>query len=164
LKLALCIFVFFVKHVGEAIESELPVRAMLLDPSFEQGKACRFDAAGADAADLLGSSQVALFEDLEMLTDGGESDAEGLSQSRDRDGPPAKQVEDGTARGIAECVKEAIDLRLRGGHRRLVSLRLEFRFFLSHPFLDKTCGMDGAPKLFGALGESGGEVLAEVFE
>ena len=94
--------------------------AVVFDPFLKQGKAGGFDAAGADAADFFGAHEVALFEDLEMLADGGEGDAEGLSQSRDGDGPPAQQVEDGAARGIAEGVKEAIDLWSRRGHRRLV--------------------------------------------
>lgn len=90
---------------------------MVFDPLLEKRKAGGFDAAGADAANFFGADQIALFEDLEVLRDGGEGDAEGLSQSRDRCGPPAQEVEDGAARGIAESVEEAIDLELRNGHR-----------------------------------------------
>jgi hypothetical protein len=105
--------VFFIQHFAEAVEAEFPVGAVIPDPLFEQRKASRFDAAGADAAGFFRANEFAVFEDLEVLPDCGEGDAEGLSQSRDRDGPPAQQVEDGAARGIAERVKEAIDLCLR---------------------------------------------------
>lgn len=97
--------IFFLEEVGEAIEAELPVRAMLLDPLFKQRKAGGLDAAGANAADFFGANEIALFEDLQMLANRRERDAERLSQPRDRDGPPAQQVENGAAGGIAERVK-----------------------------------------------------------
>lgn len=112
--------VFFIEEAGEAVEAEFPMRAVLLDPLLEQGKAGGFNAAGANAAYFLGAHEIALFEDLKVLADGCESDAEGLGESRDRDRASAQQVEDGAAGGIAERVKEAIDLGSWSGHHRLV--------------------------------------------
>ena len=118
--------VLFIEHFAKAVEAEFPVRAVIPDPLLESRKTGRFDAAGSDAAGFFRADQFAVFENLEVLPDGGEGDAEGLSQSRDRRGPPAQQVEDGAASGIAERVKEAVDLCLRGLH---LAIRSGGQFF-----------------------------------
>jgi hypothetical protein len=114
-------FVFFCEELAETIQAEFPVSAMVFDPLFELREASGLDPAGTDAANFLGADELAVFEDLEVLADGGQCDAEGLSQSGDCDRPSAQQVQHGPARGVAESVEEAINVRLRLWHRWLDS-------------------------------------------
>ena len=83
---------------------------MIADPLLEGGEAFGLDAAGAYAAELLGVHERAFFEDLEMLGYGGEGDVEGGGEGGDGEGSVAEPVQDGAAGGVAECVKEAVDL------------------------------------------------------
>lgn len=81
-------------------------------PRVEAIEAGGVDAAGADASHLFGFHQSTFSEDLEMLADGGEGDAEGVRQTRDRGGRATEHVQDGAAGGVAERVKKAVDLRI----------------------------------------------------
>ena len=83
---------------------------MIADPLLEGGEACGFDAAGAYTAELLGEHQAAFFEDLQVLRYGGEGDVEGCGEGGDGKGSVAEPVQDRPAGGVAECVKEAIDI------------------------------------------------------
>ena len=92
------------------------MRAVLLDPLLKQGKACGFDATGAYSPNFLRTHEIAFFEDLKVLADGSERDAERPRQSRDSCGPPAQLVKNGAASRVAERVEEAVNLELRFGH------------------------------------------------
>ena len=83
---------------------------MIADPLLEGGEACGLDAAGAHTAELFGVHEAAFFEDLEVLRYGGESDVEGCGEGGDGKGSAAEPVQDGSAGGIAECVKETVDV------------------------------------------------------
>src|SRR5258708_1841825 len=83
---------------------------MIADPSLECGEAFGLDAAGAYAAEVFGVDETAFFEDLEVLGYGGESDVERYGEGGDGKGPVAEPVQDRPAGGIAERVKEAVDI------------------------------------------------------
>ena len=51
-----------------------------------------------------------------MLDDGGEGDGEGLGEARDREGSGAEFLEDGAAGGIAQGVKDAVDVGFAAAH------------------------------------------------
>jgi hypothetical protein len=95
--------------LAEPVEAFFPCRAVVADPGFEVVEAGVVNAAGADAAELFGACEAGVFEDLQVLADGGEGDAESLGQAGDGGGGPAEAVEDGAAGGIAEGVKDAVD-------------------------------------------------------
>jgi hypothetical protein len=59
-----------------------------------------------------------------MLDDGGERDGEGLGEARDGEGSGAEFLDDGAAGGIAQSVKNAVDvgfttIRFAAAHGRL---------------------------------------------
>src|SRR5580692_10637614 len=83
---------------------------MVADPAVEAVESMGIDAAGADAADFLGADQGTLLEDLEMLADSGQGDSEVIGEPRDRARRAAEAVENSTAGGIAERVKETVDV------------------------------------------------------
>jgi len=83
---------------------------MILDPLFECVKAGGFDAASAHAAELFSVREPYLFEDLQVLGHGRERDSERLGETRDGRGPGSQPIEYRAARGIAERVKQAIDI------------------------------------------------------
>jgi len=83
---------------------------MVADPAVEAVESMRINAAGADSADLFSTDEGALLEDLEMLADCGYGDADVIGEARDRGGRAAEAVEDGAAGGVAERVKEMVDV------------------------------------------------------
>ena len=92
------------------IESALPERTVIADPLFKGGEAFGLDAAGADTAEFFGVDEAAFFEDLEVLRYGGEGDVKGGGEGGDGKGSVAEPVQDRPAGGIAECVKEVVDI------------------------------------------------------
>jgi hypothetical protein len=97
------------EHVGQAVEATLPESAALGEPPFREAQAARVQATGPHAADLLGSYDAALFEDLEVLYDRGQGDAERLRQIADRHGSTAQSLDQGTTSGLGQGVEDAID-------------------------------------------------------
>ena len=79
------------------------------DPLIEAIEAGMMNAAGAYAAELFGSNQAAVLEDLQMLADRGEGDTERLGQTRDGGRRTADAVEDRAARGIAQGMEKLVD-------------------------------------------------------
>jgi hypothetical protein len=99
----------FGEQFAESVEAFFPGRAVVADPGFEVVEAGVVDAAGADPAELFGTCEAGVFQDLQVLADGGQGDTKGLGQAGDGGGGPAEAVEDGAAGGIAEGVKDAVD-------------------------------------------------------
>jgi len=58
------------EHCAKAIEAALPKAAAIRNPFFDEGKSLRLDLAGADASDLFGTHEAALFQNLQVLDDG----------------------------------------------------------------------------------------------
>jgi hypothetical protein len=120
---SLALFVLFSEKITEAIELSFPRGAVIANPLLEKPKSGGLDSAGSYAAQLFRLHEPYLFEDLQMLGNGRERDAKGLSESRNGHGAVREPVEDRATRGIPQCVKEAIDLWIRGGHRWFDSRR-----------------------------------------
>jgi hypothetical protein len=104
------------KERAEAIELSLPCGAVVADPLLQEAEACGLDAAGSYAAQLFCVHEANLFEDLQVLRYGGKRDAEGSRKSRYGHGAAGEMVEDRTARGITESVKQEIDFGIRLRH------------------------------------------------
>ena len=102
----------FGEEIAEAVEAFLPEGAALFDPLFGYGQASGFDAAGADSADFFGVHQAAFFQDLQVLNDGGEGYVERSCEARYGNGAFAQFLDDGAARGVAECLEDAVDAGL----------------------------------------------------
>ena len=117
----LAAFIVFGEEFAEAIELSFPGDAVIANPLLESAKACSFDAAGANAAELFSVHERGLFENLQVLGNGGERDAERFSKTRNGCRAADEAVEDRTARGISEGVEEAIDLLRLCGHVGFVS-------------------------------------------
>jgi hypothetical protein len=99
---------------------------VVADPLLESGESFGLDAAGADPAELFGVDEAAFFEYLEMLRYGSKGDAEGGGEGGDGKGSEAETVQDGAAGGIAECVKETVDIDFTVGCRSDLSAGLGF--------------------------------------
>ncbi len=102
--------VVFGEESTEAIELTFHGGAVIADPLVEGTQAGLLDAAGAHAAELFGVDETDFFENLQVLCDSGEGDAEGLSQARDRRGRSDEAIENGAAGGIAEGMKEPVNI------------------------------------------------------
>jgi len=109
-------FVSFGEKFAEAIEASFPGSAVIANPCLEQSKALGIYPAGTDPAKLLSVHEANLFEDQQVLRDGGEGDAQRIRQSRDGHGTAGQTVENRAARGIAQRVKQTIDLGVGPGH------------------------------------------------
>jgi hypothetical protein len=102
-------FIFLGKEFPEAIEAAFPKRTTIVDPALGYRKAFWFDMAGANAADFFGLHEAAGFEDLQVLNDSSECDAERFGEARDGDGAFAQFLHNGAACRIAESVEDAVD-------------------------------------------------------
>jgi hypothetical protein len=105
--------VFFGEKFAKAIELAFPGGAVIANPLLESVEAGGLDAAGSYTAELFGVHEGGLFEDLQMLRDGGKRDAKRFGEARYGHGAAGEAVEDRTARGIPEGVKQSIDLLRR---------------------------------------------------
>jgi hypothetical protein len=102
--------IVFGEESTETIELAFHGGAVFADPLVESAEAGLLDAARAHAAELFGVDETDFFEDLQVLCDSGEGDAEGLGQARNRSRSSDKAIEDGATGGIAEGVKEPVDI------------------------------------------------------
>ena len=109
--------ILFSEKFTEAVELSLPCGAVIANPLLEKSKSGGLDAAGSYAAQLFGVHQPSFFENLQMLRDSCERDAERLCETRYRHRSAGEMVEDRTARRVPECVEQAIDLLRRCRHR-----------------------------------------------
>ena len=75
------------------------------------------DAATAHAAQLLSPDEAGLFEQLQVLHDGGERHVEGLRQQRHGHGAVTQAFEHCTPSGVAKRLEDAVDIRLLSIHR-----------------------------------------------
>lgn len=89
----------------EPIEFPFPGRTVVSNPLIERAKTRRFNAAGSDAAQLFRLHEPGRFENLQMLGDGGERDAQRFREPRDRRGTHCQPVEERAASGISKRVK-----------------------------------------------------------
>lgn len=124
LGIRLAAFLLFCEQFTQTIELAFPGGAVIANPLLEKAKACGLNAAGTYSAKLFGVHESNLFEDLQVLRNGGERDAEGIGQPRNGHGATGEVVEDRATSGIAQRVKQTIDLRVRRGHGGLDSLRV----------------------------------------
>jgi hypothetical protein len=108
-------FFRFLKEFAEAVEAALPNRPVIRDPTFQDVESRRFDAAGAYTPYFFGARQSALLQQLEMLRDRGEGDAQWFGQCRDGKRTERQPIEQRTARWIAQSQEQAIDIHLRKG-------------------------------------------------
>jgi hypothetical protein len=79
------------------------------DPLIEAIEARMMNAASAHPAEFFGADEAGVFENLKMLADCGEGDAQPFSEARDGGGCGADAVEDRAARGIAQGMEKLVD-------------------------------------------------------
>ena len=113
---ALVSFVFFGEEVAEAIEFAFPLRAVCTCPVFERAETSWLNATGADAAQFFSVHQANFLQNLQVLSDRRKRDAERLGETRYRCGAVYEPVQDGPSRGIAERMKQAVDINGRRLH------------------------------------------------
>jgi hypothetical protein len=119
----LAAFILFSEQFSQPIELSFPGSAVIANPLLEEAKAGGFNAAGAYSAQLFCAHEANLFEDLQVLRDGGKRDAEGICESRNRRRAAGEMVEDRATRGISQRMEQTVDLRVLRGHVRLDFLR-----------------------------------------
>ena len=107
----------FGQKCAQPVELALPRSAVIANPLFQSAKAGALDAAGPHAAQLFGVYKPRLFQNLQMLGDRGERDAQRLRQPRNRSGAGGEPVENGAARGVAERMKQPGNIDSRIGRR-----------------------------------------------
>ena len=98
------------EQVAQPIEPALPLRAVVADPLLQASNPAGFDAAGAHPAQLLRVRQPALLQDLQVLRHRGQGDAQRRGQGRNRQRARAEPVEHCPPRGVAEGVKQPVDV------------------------------------------------------
>src|SRR5450755_4020005 len=109
----------------QPVEAFLPERSPIGDPALGYGETLGLDAASADPPRLLRAHQSALFQYLQMLHDCGQSNGERLGQLRDRDWAGAQLLHNRPARGIAQSMKNAVDVNSLTQHVPALPVRIE---------------------------------------
>jgi hypothetical protein len=71
------LFIRFRQQIAQAIEPSFPGRTTILNPALQGRETCGFEAAGPDSAGFFAADQSAFFEQLQMLSHGGERDVQG---------------------------------------------------------------------------------------
>jgi hypothetical protein len=82
-------------------------------PALQNIETNRADTAGADPAHFFSVRQSALLKDLQVLRYGCERDPEGRGKVRHGGGPLPQPVQNRPAGGIAESMKQPIDIDTR---------------------------------------------------
>src|SRR5262249_19255628 len=100
------------QELSEPVEAFFPLGAMRGDPFLEGIEAGRFNAASADTADFFRTDEAACLQDREVLGHGGQGDGEWTGELRNRGGRCAQPVQNGSARGVAQSMKDAVDIDL----------------------------------------------------
>jgi hypothetical protein len=98
------------QEFSQTIQACLPQRTTVGDPTLGHAETFRFDTTGSDPSDFFGAHQATSFQDLQVLHDGGESDVKGLGEPGDRDRAFAQFLNHRAAGGIAEGMKNAVDV------------------------------------------------------
>jgi hypothetical protein len=142
------------QQLAQSIELSFPGRAMVANPSLEGAKSRGRYAASPHSAQLLGVNQADLLKDLQVLRNRGERDAERLCESRNGDGSLDEPVEDRSARGIPQCVEQAIRVDRRFFHREYLSAA-RYSFFRTYALVRQLLGQankEVTPACFDHLG------------
>jgi hypothetical protein len=99
----------FAEDMAQTVEPALPERPSFGDPLLGEPQSHGLDATGAHSPTLLRLNEVAPFEHLEVLYDGGEGDAEPRREIGDRSGPPTQPLHHRAAGGVGQRVKDLVD-------------------------------------------------------
>ena len=99
------------KEPPEAVESVLPQRAVLGDPTLGPFQAAGLEAARAHPTDLLGPDHAAVLQDLDVLHDGRERHGERLGEVADRDRAPAQPLDHRATRRVGQGPEGVVELR-----------------------------------------------------
>ena len=99
----------FAEDMAQTVEVALPERTSFGDPLLGESQSHGLDATRAHSPTLLRLNEVALFEHLEVLYDGGKGNAERRREIRDRSGAPTQPLHHRAARGIGQRVKDLVD-------------------------------------------------------
>ena len=99
----------FAEDMAKTVEPALPERTAFGDPLLGESQSHGLDATRAHSPTLLRLDEVALFEHLEVLYDGGKGNAERRREIRDRSGAPTQPLHHRAARGIGQRVKDLVN-------------------------------------------------------
>ena len=99
----------FAEDMAQTVEAALPERASFGDPLLGESQSHGLDATRAHSPTLLRLNEVALFEHLEVLYDGGEGNAKWLGEIGDRSGTPTQPLHHRAAGGVGQRVKDLVD-------------------------------------------------------
>jgi hypothetical protein len=91
------------------MKAAFPQGAAFFNPALDNGQPSGLDPASTDAAHFRCAHKTTLFEYLEVLNDGGQRYVERSGKAGDGNGALAQPFDDGTARRIAESMKNAVD-------------------------------------------------------
>jgi hypothetical protein len=99
----------------ESVEALFPKRAMLRDPVGGGGERFRIETATVDASFAAALQEPGVFENSQVLRDGGQRHVERLREVGDTGFAEREPHEDGAPRWVGECGERAIE---RGRTRR----------------------------------------------
>jgi len=99
-----------VEDVAQDVEPTLPDSSMLGNPVLDRAHRARFEPAGADPADLLGTNEPAALEHVEVLQHGRQRNPQRRRELAHRGGATGQPRDDRAAVAIGQSVKRLIEL------------------------------------------------------